>query len=203
MRRDPGQRHQPATLAVIVIAMGMLALAPTPAQAAPFSPRLNFAYVLATGYWSQEPEACASIDKQIVPPGSLGDPRIGATSGRSSQVLPDAQPGSVSCILWIDRAYAEPIIFDLLCAVMVHHVGHLLGLEHSPDPRNAMHANIPVPRLCKVKGRQATRLYILRLKFHRLRSRRGAKVERKRRRLLRELRNEAKRFWTPPPRAGA
>lgn len=167
-----------------------------PAAAAPFPPRLNFAYDLATAYWGEQPVACATLDRQIVPPGSLGNPFIGAISGRATQVPPGAAPESVNCFLYIDRAYAEPIIFDLLCAVMVHNVGHLLGYEHSPDPHSVMNENIPVPPLCHAKGQESIRLYFLRMRFHRLQARHGAKAEAMRRQTQRELTAAAKRFWS-------
>jgi hypothetical protein len=176
----------------------MLALVPAAGQAAPFPPRLNFAYKLAIDHWGEHPSACASIDRQIVPPGSLGNAQIGAISGMSSYVAPDAPPGSVECFLWIDRAYAEPIIFDLLCAVMFHHVGHLLGMEDSADPRSVMNESIPVPGLCRAKGRQSARLYLLRLKFHWLQTRHGAKPRRLRRQVHGEMHREARRFWSTP-----
>lgn len=184
-------------VAVVAIA-AFFGAVPAVAQGAPFPPRLNFAYDLAVDYWGQEPTACSSVDKQIVPQGSLGNPRIGAISGDSTHVAADAAPGSVNCILWIDRAYAEPIIFDLLCAVMVHNVGHLLGLGYSSDPRNVMNERIPVPELCDVKGRQSARLYLLRMRYHWLQPRTGPKVERLRQRLYGELSEEAKRFWSIP-----
>lgn len=182
----------------IAAAVGALAVLPATAEAAPFPSRLNFAYDLAIDYWGQEPAACAGIDRQIVPPGSLGNPEVGAISGQSSHVPAAALPGSIDCVLWIDRAYAEPIIFDLLCAVMVHGVGHLLGMEYSSDPRNVMHESIPIPQLCKVKGQQSARLYLLRLKFHWLQTRRGAKVERLRYRVRDQISQEARRFWSMP-----
>jgi hypothetical protein len=116
----------------------------------------------------------------------------------SNQVPADAPPGSVNCILWIDRAYAEPIIFDLLCAVMVHHYGHLLAMEHSSNPRSVMHDRIPVPGACKAKGRQSARLHLLRLKFRWLQTRKGPGALRARQRVRRELRAEARRFWSTP-----
>lgn len=178
-----------------VVSVAILLAVPMSAQAAPFPPRLDFAYDLAIAYWGREPTACASIDRQIVPPGSLGDPLIGAISGSATQVPADALPNSVGCALWIDRAYAEPIIFDLLCAVMVHNVGHLLGMEHSADPTDVMNAGIPVPRLCDAKGRQSTRLYFLRMRFHRLQARSGAKAAQMRRQAQRKLSKAARRFW--------
>jgi hypothetical protein len=183
-----------ATVALLIV----LAV-PAAAQAAPFPPRLNFAYDLAIDYWGQTPQACASIDKQIVPAGSLGNPLSGfAISGRATQPAADAAPGSVGCILWIDRAYAEPIIFDLLCAVMVHNVGHLLGKEHHEDPANPMHEDIPVPSLCEAKGRQATRLYMLRMKLHWLQKQgNGEKVEQARVQTRREVTRQAQLFWAP------
>lgn len=185
-------------LAIAVVMLSVLALAPTTAQAAPYPPSLKFAYRLAIDYWGEEPSACMSIDRQIVPPGSLGNPQVGAISGMSSYVPADAPPGSISCFLWIDRAYAEPIIFDFLCAVMLHHVGHLLGREDSSDPINVMNESIPVPPLCKVKGQQSARLYLLRLKFHWLQTRRGAKPMQLRQRTRHEMRQEASRFWSMP-----
>lgn len=165
------------------------------AGAAPFPPRLNYAYDLALNYWGTQPTGCLSIDKEVVAPGSLGDPEVGAISGRSTQVPAGAAPGSVPCILWIDRAYTEPIIFDLLCAVMVHHVGHLLGNGYSSNPSDVMSPTIPVPALCKIKGRQSARLYMLRLKFHWLQAKDGARAVQARQQTLREINAEAQRFW--------
>ena len=182
----------------IVVVLGALALVPATAQAAPFPSGLKFAYKLAIDHWGEEPSACASMDRQVVPPGSLGNPQIGAISGMSSYVAPDAPPRSVDCFLWIDRAYAEPIIFDLLCAVIFHHVGHLLGMEDSANPQSVMNERIPVPALCKAKGRQSARLYLLRLKFQWLQTRHGAKPQRLRQLVHREMRREAHRFWAMP-----
>lgn len=184
--------------AAIAAAMALLGIVPASAGAAPFPPRLNFAYNLAIDYWGEQPTACATVDKQIVPPGSLGNAEVGAISGQTSHVPADASPGSIDCILWIDRAYAEPIIFDLLCAVMVHGVGHLLGREYSSNPNNVMHESIPVPQLCKVKGQQSARLYLLRLKFHWLQTREGEKAERLREKARAAMSREAERFWSMP-----
>ena len=184
--------------AALATAVALLGIAPASAEAAPFPPRLNFAYNLAIDYWGQRPTACASIDRQIVPPGALGNAEVGAISGQASHVPADAGPGSIDCILWIDRAYAEPIIFDLLCAVVVHGVGHLLGREYSSDPNNVMHESIPVPQLCKVKGQQAARLYLLRLKFHWLQTRAGDKAQRLREHVRDAMSQEAERFWSMP-----
>ena len=183
------------TLTAVLVALMVL---PAAAQAAPFPSRLNFAYELALDYWHQEPAGCGTIDKQIVPPGSLGNAEIGAVSGRSTHVPAGSPPGSIDCILWIDRAYTEPIIFDLLCAVVVHGVGHLLGMEYSPDPRNVMNESIPIPELCKVKGRQSARLYLLRLKYHWLQTQHGAKVKRLRDQAREQISREAARFWSAP-----
>lgn len=188
-------------LAVIAALLVLLAIVPATAEAAPFPPRLNFAYSLAIDYWGETPEACASIDKEIVPPGSLGNPLSGfALSGVATQTAADAAPHSTDCIIWIDRAYAEPIIFDLLCTVMLHDVGHLLGKGHSTDPHDVMHESIPVPELCKVKGRQAVRLYFLRRKLRRLQTLRdGEKVAQMRLQTRREVKQEAERFWALAP----
>jgi hypothetical protein len=193
-------RRRCGRIGCLAIALAAVASAvlPAGAPAAPFPPSLKFAYRLAVEHWGEEPSACRSIDRQIVPPGSLGNPQIGAISGMSSYVAPDAAPRSIDCFLWIDRAYAEPIIFDLLCAVMLHHVGHLLGMEDSPDPHSVMNERIPVPGTCRAKGRQSARLYLLRLKFHWLQTRQGVRPARLRHRVLREMRREAARFWAIP-----
>lgn len=198
VRHRSEKRYAAGKRLAIAAAIFALALVPATAQAAPFPPGLKFAYRLAIDHWGREPTACATIDRQVVPPGSLGNPEVGAISGMSSHVPPDAPPGSVNCFLWIDRAYAEPIIFDLLCAVMFHHVGHLLGMEDSPNPRSVMSERIPVPQLCKVKGQQSARLYLLHLKFRWLQTRRGAKPRRLRHRVHHEMRQEARRFWSMP-----
>jgi len=185
-------------VALAALTAGLLVVAPAATQAAQFPPGLNFAYDIAVHFWGEEPVACASVDRQVVPAGSLGNPEIGAISGMSTYVPPEAAPASLNCFLWIDRAYAEPIIFDLLCAVMVHHVGHLLGKQDSSDPRDVMYEGIPVPPVCRVKGRQSARLYLLHLKFRWLQAQRGRKAVRVRHRVRRELRREAQRFWSMP-----
>lgn len=193
-------RYRTPTAALLALAAALLALAmgAGAATAAPFPARLNFAYELALDYWHQQPTGCGTLDKEIVPQGSLGNSEVGAISARSTHVPAGSPPGSIDCILWVDRAYAEPIIFDLLCAVMVHGVGHLVGMEYSPDPRNVMNQSIPVPQLCKVKGRQSARLYLLRLKYHWLQTQHGAKVKRLRGQARQQIEREAARFWSAP-----
>ncbi|MGB7589030.1 MAG: matrixin family metalloprotease [Solirubrobacterales bacterium] len=167
------------------------------AHAAPFPPRLNFAYDLAVQFWGREPMACSTIDKQVVPHGSLdhlGNAAVAA--GVATQVPTQAPPGSVGCILWIDRTYAQPIVFDGLCAVMVHEVGHLLGMQHSSNPADVMNEQTPIPELCSAKGAESIRLYYLRKRLHRLRVLRGAKVKEMRALTQRELSDEAGRFWS-------
>lgn len=188
-------RTPTAALLALAAALSTLAMGAGAATAAPFPARLNFAYELALDYWHQQPTGCGTLDKEIVPQGSLGNSEVGAISGRSTHVPAGSPPGSIDCILWIDRAYAEPIIFDLLCAVMVHHVGHLLGNGYSSNPSDVMSPTIPVPALCKIKGRQSARLYMLRLKFHWLQAKDGARAVQARQQTLREINAEAQRFW--------
>jgi hypothetical protein len=178
----------------VLIVIGLLVPA-TAAQAAPFPPHLNLAYELAVGYWGQEPSACSTIDKEVVPHGGLGSLETAPIVGLATQVPVAAPAGSLSCILWIDRSYAQPVVFSGLCALMIHEVGHLLGMAHSPDPANVMNVNPPIPPLCRSKGRELTRVLILRRRLRRLRADHSHELTNIRRRTRRRLTIEAANFW--------
>jgi hypothetical protein len=175
--------------------IGLLAPA-TATQAAPFPPRLDFAYELAVHYWGQDPSACATIDKEVVPHGGLGTLETAPIAGLATQVPAQAPAGSVSCILWIDRSYAQPVVFSGLCAVMIHEVGHLLGMSHSSDPASVMNENPPIPPLCAAKGRALSRVLILQRRLRRLRAGHSPELTGIRRRTQRRLTTEAAEFWS-------
>lgn len=183
-------------LAFAIAALGFLA-AP-PASAAPFPARLDFAYELAVGYWGQEPSACSAVDREVVPHGSLGSLETKLIAGLATQVPPETAPGSVDCILWIDRSYAQPVLFSGLCALMIHEVGHLLGMGHSADPASVMNEKPAIPPICAAKGRELSRMVLLKRRLQRLRLHHGARIGDLRRLTQRSLIAEAAEFQRIP-----
>lgn len=111
-----------------------------PSSAAPFTPALERAQTTAERYWGGGPVDCTSLDRQIVPDGSLGE----GVEGRAT-VPVEPQP----CILYVVRSLARPNMFVRACGVLAHELGHLRGLGHSDDPADVMYAytNAP-PAIC-------------------------------------------------------
>jgi hypothetical protein len=134
-------------LAAAAAIAGLVAASGASAQAAPFTPRLNLAYAMALEYWGGPPTNCTSIDRQIVPARSLPQTATGHAYGQATQAT---RP--TPCFLYIDRRIVRPRAFAWACATMIHEVGHLRGLGHSPDPRSVMSvAWPPIPR-CEWAG---------------------------------------------------
>jgi hypothetical protein len=120
-------------LGAVAVVVAMLAVA-APATAAPFTPRLNVALQVAYDYWGGIPANCTSINRQIVPDGSLARFNEGEATSGVATLATHPQP----CHLWVERRLASPVIFATTCAIMVHEVGHLHGYDHADDPADVM-----------------------------------------------------------------
>jgi hypothetical protein len=120
-----------------------LALA-APAGAAPFTPELERAYNTALRFWHTEPGNCTSLGREIVADAAMPE----ETEGWAT-IATEPTP----CVLYVQRTLAAPRNFERACAVMIHEVGHLLGYEHSADPRNVMYPEVvAIPSICQRVG---------------------------------------------------
>jgi hypothetical protein len=135
--------------ALLLAVLVLLAVGASDAQAAPFTRGLNFSYEFAVKWWGQEPQACASIDKEVVASGSLNEDVAEATMPSLS-----VPPHSVNCILRFTSELAPLNEIEQSCIIMIHEVGHLLGHHHTDNPRSPMYAPGPLidPRICKRAG---------------------------------------------------
>jgi len=105
------------------------------AHAAPLPTADEGMYWLATDYWGGEPVNCRTINlgAATAPLGFSGE-AVGEADQPPRRHLPAAQ--RYGCTLRI-AASIEPGSEEA-CKVMLHEVGHLHGMGHSPDPSNIM-----------------------------------------------------------------
>lgn len=104
-----------------------LLLAPA-AHASTFTPEAEADYAYAVSYWDLgEPSGCVTLAKEMFP----RDPES-TVVGEATQPTPNEQ---TPCILRVAEGLSE----CLTLGVMVHEVGHLLGMAHAENPKSPMH----------------------------------------------------------------
>jgi hypothetical protein len=92
----------------------------------PFSPKAERFYEEALTYWNLPvPEACPTVTRELVPAGSL-TPDLGFFEYEEG----------VYCRIQIDESVVRSCELRQL---VFHETGHLVGLEHSTDPRSYMY----------------------------------------------------------------
>jgi hypothetical protein len=85
---------------------------------------------IAAGFWGQTPHCTGPNGEQIAPYAIWGDnpnPFEGAWA---------EMPG---CRIWLNRRQWPLPPNESQCNLIAHEWGHLLGLDHSPDPTNLMY----------------------------------------------------------------
>src|SRR4029077_13103462 len=139
----------------------------SPGYSAPFTRTLELDYQIALNYWGRSPLTfCSSIDREVVPAGSLTfEPPPGYTGSMSALALSTPTAGQVvPCVLWIDKHLAglggetkEG------CRVMIREVGHLIGYPDIWDPSvepesvENIYSKV-VPPICRQAGNLARRI---------------------------------------------
>lgn len=93
----------------------------------PFGPEEEAAFHQAEVYWGAQPVLCTSLTKEVVATEALNGPDTPLpVAGRATQ--PEY---STRCGIWIEEKLGA-----VLCSVMRHEYGHLLGYAHE-DPEMA------------------------------------------------------------------
>lgn len=120
----------------VVAAFALIASA---ANAAPFPPLDEAAYIDSLAAWNvASPPECLSVQREEVPESSIAGYAGWAT-------IPS--PGErVTCSLKI----AEGLQPCEVRAVMLHEVGHLLGLSHSSSPTSVMNPDFTLEWICEL-----------------------------------------------------
>jgi len=130
-----------------VLAIGLAGMA----QARPFGPAEEAAYGEAVAWWGQSPTLCGEVVKSVSAP-------IQEAAGEATQPV-ESQP---VCYLTISPGIVSSP--GVLCLVMRHEVGHLLGYGHSTDPASVMFPDsddLSIVPACLAKQHALERYWVL------------------------------------------
>jgi len=165
----------------VTVAAAMLAMAAS-AQAAPFTPRLNLAYKLATEFWGGEPKRCAILQAEVLPSSAFG---FEGASARAA-VSPMG-----ACELYVSDALLPPDQFARACATMVGLVGYLRGHPYFEMPAMCLRRqDYLVIASWSESAAESQRARCPRM-------RKPKKCWSSTRRLVRHARRMNRRFWAP------
>lgn len=115
--------------------------APTLQGAALNSPRIPYALRLAQQYWADRGHGSAC--------GGHVEVRIVWLGRKGESAEADQWTGVCAIVYDVNEVNAD---WPNFCAVTIHEYGHLVGLDHSPNPRSVMHPNIlpsGYPAICR------------------------------------------------------